>query len=67
MYTPEEDEIAEGSGEEEAGEDVWKLVEERKEAKKEKDWGRADAIRDEIKKLGWVVVDGKDGAKLEKA
>ncbi|GMH59445.1 hypothetical protein TrLO_g10043 [Triparma laevis f. longispina] len=67
LYTPEEDEIAEGSGEEEAGEDVWKLVEERKEAKKEKDWGRADAIRDEIKKLGWVVVDGKDGAKLEKA
>ncbi|GMH68603.1 hypothetical protein TrST_g11996 [Triparma strigata] len=70
MYTPEagegEEGAEEGGGGEEAGEDVWNLVEARKAAKADKDWGEADRLRDEIKTMGWVVVDGKDGAQLEK-
>lgn len=44
-----------------------KLLAERGEARKNKDWARADAIRDELKAMGFVVEDGKDGAKLKKA
>ena len=42
-----------------------KLLAERTEARKAKDWARADAIRDELKAMGFTVEDGKDGAKLK--
>ncbi|MCC5813694.1 MAG: cysteine--tRNA ligase [Leptospira sp.] len=38
------------------------LIEERKSAKKDKDFARADAIRDELKALGIIVEDTKDGS-----
>ncbi len=47
-------------------EDALKLLEARKEAKKAKDWAKADAIRDELKAMGFAVEDTKDGAKLKK-
>ena len=31
-----------------AGDAVWQLVEERKKAKEEKDWAKADEIRDKV-------------------
>ncbi len=45
---------------------VLELVAERAAAKQNRDWGRADAIRDEIAKLGYAVKDTKDGAVVEK-
>ena len=42
------------------------LLEARKEAKKAKDWARADAIREELKTMGFAVEDTKDGAKLKR-
>ena len=47
-------------------EEALKLLEARKEAKKAKDWAKADAIRDELKAMGFAVEDTKDGAKLKK-
>ena len=42
------------------------LLEARKDAKKAKDWARADAIRDELKAMGFAVEDTREGAKLKK-
>ncbi len=44
----------------------WKLLEERAEARKRKDWARADEIRDELLSLGYIVKDTPSGAVLEK-
>ena len=42
------------------------LLEERAIVRKAKDWARADAIRDELKAMGFAVEDSKDGAKLKR-
>jgi cysteinyl-tRNA synthetase len=47
-------------------EEALALLEARKEAKAAKDWAKADAIRDELKSMGYAVEDTKDGAKLKK-
>ena len=47
-------------------EDDLKLLQERTEAKKAKDFKRADEIRDELKKRGYNVKDTPSGAILEK-
>ena len=47
-------------------EQVQKLVEEREQARKNKDWVKADELRDKIKELGFKVIDTKEGVKIEK-
>ena len=42
------------------------LLVKRAEAKKNKDWAAADAIRDEIKAAGYAILDTPEGAKLKK-
>lgn len=42
------------------------LLNERAEARKAKNWARADQIREELKAMGFAVEDGKEGAKLKK-
>ena len=42
------------------------LAVQRSEAKSNKDWAKADAIRDELKSLGWEVLDTKDGFSFKK-
>ena len=54
---------------EEEGEDLSHLealLVKRAEAKKAKDWATADAIRDEVKAAGYMIVDTPEGAKLKK-
>ena len=46
--------------------EVTKLAQLRWEAKQNKNWSEADAIREQIKSFGYVVVDSKDGFKVEK-
>jgi cysteinyl-tRNA synthetase len=41
-----------------------KLMEEREQARAAKDFERADALRDELADLGWVVRDSADGPSL---
>ena len=41
---------------------VERLLEEREEARLEREWERADRIRDELSEMGVVVEDGTDGA-----
>jgi len=47
-------------------EEALALLEARKDAKKAKDWAKADAIRDQLKAMGFAVEDTRDGAKLKK-
>ena len=48
------------------GEEEWKLVEERKQAKAEKNYQRADEIRKELKERGYSVKDTPQGPILQK-
>jgi len=45
---------------------VNKLIEEREEARAKKDWKKSDKIREEIKKLGFLVEDKSEGTKVTK-
>ncbi|MEJ2024638.1 MAG: cysteine--tRNA ligase, partial [Deltaproteobacteria bacterium] len=42
-------------------EDIDVLVRERSEAREQKDWARADALRDRLKEEGIVIEDGPQG------
>ena len=46
-------------------EKIKKLLEEREEARKNKDWVRADEIREEIEKIGYIVEDTEGGQKVK--
>ena len=61
------DKVEAKSDEKVGGEREWKLLEERAEAKKNKDWARADEIRAELLSLGYIVKDTPKGAVLEKS
>ena len=45
-------------------EDVLQLVEERKQARQEKNWAESDRLRDLIKEKGYEVKDTKDGMEI---
>jgi cysteinyl-tRNA synthetase len=47
-------------------EEIFALAEARTEAKKARDFKKADAIRDELKHKGWVIEDTPKGIKLKK-
>ncbi len=42
-------------------EELMKLIEERKEARANKDWARSDILRDQLKEHGVIVKDTKEG------
>jgi len=44
--------------------EVDRLVSERSEARKRRDWRRSDELRDELQKLGWSVEDTPSGPRL---
>jgi cysteinyl-tRNA synthetase len=46
--------------------EVFKLIEERRKARTEKDWKASDRLRDEIQALGYTVQDAKDKMKVFK-
>lgn len=46
-------------------EEILKLLEQRKQARLEKDWVLSDKLRDEIKEKGYIVKDTKDGMTVE--
>ena len=47
--------------------DIEKLIEERQAARKEKNFARADEIRDELAAKGIVLLDTREGVKWKKA
>ncbi len=59
-------EVAAKAPREEAPEEVKALAEERWQAKKAKDWAKADELRGRIDALGYTVKDAKDGYTLQR-
>ena len=47
-------------------EEIKRLVEEREDARKMKNWKKADELREKIKKRGWQIDDIKEGYKIKK-
>lgn len=47
-------------------EEAYRLLEERQAARKQKDWARADLLRDSLRNLGYAVEDSAQGPKLKK-
>ena len=47
--------------------EVQELVNKREEARKKKDFKKADELREEIKKKGYILEDSKEGMKVKKA
>ena len=47
-------------------ENITNLVKEREKARKEKDWRKADELREKIKNKGYVIEDTKDNAIIKK-
>ncbi len=47
-------------------EEVAKMVQERAEARKNKDWKRSDELRDAIRNAGYILEDTKQGQKVRK-
>lgn len=47
-------------------ESITTLAEERIEAKKNKDFTRADELRKEVESLGYIIIDNKEGFTIEK-
>ena len=56
----------EEEAEEEIPPEILALIAKRTEAKKAKDFATADAVRDELKQLGWTVTDTPSGPKAKK-
>ena len=46
--------------------EVLALLEERQAARKNKDYARADQLREQLKELGYAIEDSRQGAKLKK-
>lgn len=47
-------------------EEILELVEQRKKAREQKDWGKSDELRDLISNKGYIVKDSKEGMTVEK-
>ena len=47
--------------------DIEKLIEERQNARKEKNFARADEIRDELLNMGIILEDTREGVKWKRA
>ena len=47
--------------------EIKELIEQRKQARENKDWEQSDILRDKINQLGYLVKDTKEGMAVEKA
>lgn len=52
--------------EEDIPEEIMKLVEERNQAREDKNWKLSDQLRDIINEKGYTIIDSKDGTKLKR-
>ena len=57
----------EGEGSDDEAAEIEKMIAARAEAKKNKNWAQADAIRDELKAKGIVLEDSPTGTTWKKA
>lgn len=58
--------VVESKSEEKIPDEILALVEQRKEARKARDFAKADELRDKISELGYVVEETRQGTKISK-
>ncbi len=58
--------LASQEGQEDIPDEVMALVEQRAAARKAKDFAKADALRDEIASLGYVIEETRQGTKIRR-
>ena len=46
--------------------DIQALADARVQARADKEWARSDELRDQLKELGWVIEDSRQGQKIKK-
>jgi cysteinyl-tRNA synthetase len=46
--------------------DIQALADARIQARADKEWARSDELRDQLKELGWVIEDSRQGQKIKK-
>ncbi len=46
--------------------DILALIEQRKQARQEKDWAKSDELREQIQSKGYEIKDTKDGTQIER-
>ena len=66
IFRGETDSLINGSYTNHLSSEISELVEARKTARAEKNWKKSDEIRDQLKELGYAVVDTKDGTQISK-
>ena len=54
------------SKEQDVPEDIKSMAEERWQAKQNKDWSKADELRNKLLELGYIILDSKEGYKINK-
>ena len=47
-------------------EEIMTIAKDRQKARDGKDWKKSDELRGKLKKMGWIVRDGKEGFELER-
>ena len=60
------DKQIEKKNDDEIPDEIKVLVEQRKQARNQKDWTKADELRDLIRNKGFEVIDSKDGMGIRK-
>lgn len=55
-----------GEDEDDLPENIVRIAQERKKARENKDWALSDKLRDELKALGYAVLDAKEGQSIKK-
>ena len=60
------EEVAEQKPQEDIPQEVKELAEKRAEAKKQKDFALADELRNQIDKLGYLIIDGRQNFEIRK-
>ena len=58
--------LSDKNSEEDIPEEIAQLLEQRKEARKNKDFALADSIRDRISEMGYIVEETRQGTKVTK-
>ena len=55
-----------GEDEDDLPENIVRIAQERKKARENRDWALSDKLRDELKALGYAVLDAKEGQSIKK-
>ena len=66
MFRRELIDVIKGNIEEGIPEEIQKMLKEREEARKNKDWKKSDELREAIKNAGYILEDTKQGQKVRK-